>query len=124
MSKTEVLYNDTCPICSREVGHYARQSARARVPVVYDPLGDPERLAQWQIDPKDAARRLHVRKDGQLYAGIPAFVVLWRELPRYRWLSRVIKLPGVHWLACQVYDHMLAPVLYHLHRRRQGVASN
>lgn len=119
MSKTEVLYNDACPVCRTEVRHYAKISARAALPITYDDLGDTEKLAAWGLDREAAAKRLHVRKDGQIYAGIPAFIVLWKALPRYRWVARVIGLPGVHGLACVVYDHVLAPILYRFHIRRQ-----
>ena len=117
-TETEVLYNDTCPVCSREVAQYERLSKKAGLAVVYDPLGAPDSLARWGIDAETAAKRLHLRKDGQIYSGIPAFVILWREIPQFRWLARLISLPGVHWLACAIYDHLLAPILYRFHRRR------
>ena len=117
---TEVLYNDACPVCRREVTHYARITERAALPITFDDLGNPAELAKWQIAPEEAAKRLHVRKDGQIYAGIPAFVVLWREIPQYRWLAKCVNLPGVHWLACRVYDHILAPALFAWHKRRQS----
>jgi predicted DCC family thiol-disulfide oxidoreductase YuxK len=118
--KTEVLYNASCPICRREVDHYARISAREDLPIGYHDLGDAEQLADWGMTEKDAAMRLHVRKDGQVFGGIPAFVVLWREIPRMRWLARVVSLPGIHWIACIVYDHILAPVLYRWHLARMA----
>ena len=118
--KTEVLYNDACPVCRREVKHYARLSERAALPITYDDLGDAAELAKWGITPEDAAKRLHVRKSGQIYAGIPAFLVLWREIPQYRWLARIVALPGLYWLACKIYDHLLAPTLYAWHRRRKA----
>ena len=116
--KTEVLYNDTCPICSREVGHYERLTQISGAPVAYDPLNQTDTLVHWGVDAETAAKRLHVRKGGQVYSGIPAFVLLWREIPQYRWLARFISIPGVHGLACATYDWVLAPVLYHMHRRR------
>ena len=116
--KTEVLYNDTCPICSREVGHYERLTQKAGAAVAYDPLNQTDTLLIWGVDSEAAAKRLHVRKEGQIYSGIPAFVVLWREIPQFRWLARLISLPGVHGLACAIYDWVLAPALYSMHRRR------
>jgi len=42
-------------------------------------------------------QRLHVRSSTwELHTGVPAFVVIWRELPRYRWLARVVTaVPGL-----------------------------
>lgn len=119
-NKTEVLYNESCPVCRREVHHYERLSQKAGLAIGYDDLADDTRLAGWGLTPEQAAKRLHVRKDGHIHAGIPAFIVLWREIPQYRWLARLINLPGVHWVACKVYDHILAPLLYRWHLRRQA----
>jgi len=116
--KTEVLYNESCPVCRREVHHYERLSQKAGLPIAYDDLGNSDNLQSWGLSKDQAAKRLHVRKDGQIYAGIPAFIILWQTLPQYRWLARLVSLPGVHWVACKVYDHLLAPLLFAWHRRR------
>ena len=116
--KTEVLYNGSCPICSREVNLYADLSARAALPIRYDDLSDACTLADWNVSAEEAAKRLHVRKNGRLYVGIPAFIIVWRDIPQTRWLAKLVSLPGVHWVANKVYDHILAPALYTLHRRR------
>lgn len=117
--QTEVLYNETCPICSREVDHYARMSEESALPITYKGITNPATLADWGITAENAARRFHVRKGGLLYGGIPAFIVLWQEIPQMRWLARLISTPGIHWVACKLYDHAAAPLLYHLHVRRQ-----
>ncbi len=118
--KTEVLYNASCPVCSREVNQYARLSEKAALPITYDDATDPAKQDAWGITAEDAAKRFHVRKGGQTYGGIPAFIVLWRDIPQTRWLARLVSLPGVYWLACKVYDHIAAPLLYRMHLRRQG----
>ncbi|MEL7099917.1 MAG: DUF393 domain-containing protein [Pseudomonadota bacterium] len=115
---TEVLYNADCPVCSFEIDHYAAYADKHDLPIRFDDLNAGERAA-WGLDRETAARRLHVRKGGQIYAGIPAFIILWQDMPRYRWLARLVALPGVHWTACKVYDHILAPLLYAWDKRRQ-----
>lgn len=117
--KTEVLYNGECPVCSREVDHYARLSDAQALPIRYDDLNDLSKLDAWGITPDQAARRLHVRKDGEITAGIPAFIVLWREIPQMRWLAKLINLPVVHRIACWGYDYALAPLIYRWHLVRQ-----
>ncbi len=117
--KTEVLFNGECPICSREVNQYARMSEKHALPIRYDDLSDAARLADWGITAEDAARRFHVRKDGQVTSGIPAFILLWQEIPQMRWLAKIINLPVIHWAACTVYDYILGPMLYRFHMSRQ-----
>ncbi len=116
--KTTVIYNDTCPICAREVNAYRDMSRAGGLEIVYQGLSDCD-LARFGLDRDSAARRFHVVKGGVLYDGIPAFALLWDDLPRLRWLARLVRLPGVAWLAAALYDHVLAPALFALHKRRE-----
>jgi predicted DCC family thiol-disulfide oxidoreductase YuxK len=121
-SDTKVLFNGDCPVCSFEIGHYARYCETAGLPIRFDDLNSDARAA-WGIDADTAARRLYVLHDGQLHSGIPAFLVLWAQMPRYRWLGRLIGLPGIKQVATLLYDHVLAPVIYRWHLRRVAAAS-
>lgn len=122
-NETRVLYNAECPVCRAEIDHYSAYSERQKLPIIFDDL-NTDALAAWGLDPDNATRRLHVSKNGLVYAGIPAFIILWQDMPKYRWLARVVGMSGVHWLAVQVYDHVLAPLLYrwHLRRRKRAAA--
>ena len=116
---TKVLFNDDCPVCSFEINHYADYAKRTGLPIQFDDLNGPARAA-WGIDEDTAARRLYVLHNGSLTSGIPAFVVLWREMPRYRWLVRIVGLPGIRQVASVAYDYVLAPLIYRWHLRRKA----
>ena len=116
--KTKVLYNAACPVCSYEIDHYAAYSQKEALPIAFDDLNDTDRLRGWGLDADTAARRLHVLKNGVLVAGIPAFIALWTDMPRYKWLARVVAFPGVFQLACWSYDYVLAPLIYRWHLSR------
>lgn len=120
--ETRVLYNADCPVCSFEIDHYAAYSARRDLPIRFEDLNRDE-LADWGLTRDAAARRLYVLKGDQIYSGIPAFIVLWQDMPRYRWLARLVSLPGVNWVANATYDHVLAPLIYRWHLRRVGATS-
>lgn len=117
--ETKVLYNDNCPVCSFEINHYAAYAERNGLAIQFDDLNGPERAA-WGLDADTAARRLYVLKDGELTSGVDAFLVLWHDMPRYRWLARVVGTPGIWQAANLVYDHVLAPLIYRWHLRRQA----
>ncbi|MBK5928199.1 thiol-disulfide oxidoreductase DCC family protein [Rhodobaculum claviforme] len=113
-----VLYNGDCPICGREIEAYRRRAERLGAPLAFEDLNHAD-LSDWGLEPEAARRRLHVREDGRVLAGVPAFVALWRRLPGMVWLARLVSLPGVAWLAAGVYEHILAPALHALDRRRR-----
>lgn len=114
---TTVIYNASCPICSREIELYRRYSTARGLSLRFDDLNTVE-LAQWNLTPEDAARRLHVIEDGKLLSGTDAFLTMWARMPRYRPLARIVGLPGIRHIAALVYEAALAPALYALHRRR------
>ena len=118
---TRVLYNAQCPVCSFEINHYDAYSKAQNLPILFDDL-NADVLAEWDMDADTAAKRLHVLHNGQLIAGIPAFLVLWQEMPRYRLLGRIVGLPGIRHAAIAAYDYVLAPAIYAWHKRRQNRA--
>ncbi len=120
MAETRVLYNESCPICSREIKHYARLAEDGDLPLAFDGLGDA--AADWGIEAETAAKRIHVQQGDRLLVGVPAFLAMWAEIPRYRWLAKVVGAPVIRPIVTVIYDWILAPVLYAMHKRR--VATN
>ena len=115
--ETCVLFNDECPVCSYEIRHYESYAQEHDLPLRFDDLNSDARAA-WGMDADTAARRLYVQHEGRLYSGIPAFLVLWRQMPRYQWLARLVGVPGIRHLATFLYDFVLAPLIYGWHKRR------
>lgn len=117
--ETRVLYNANCPVCRFEIDHYRKVAAKGGLPVAFDDLNGPARAA-WGIEPDAAARRLHVRRGSAVVSGFPAFLALWSQMPRMRWLARVLGLPGPRHAMGWAYDRIGAPLLYRAHVRRQA----
>ena len=114
----DVIYNDTCPICSREVALYKTKTGED---VVYHGLSDGD-MARFGLTDVTAAREFHVLQEGELISGVPAFALLWDRMPRMRWLARFVRLPVIQPLAALIYGRVLAPMLYASHKRRQARA--
>ena len=119
--KTAVLYNAQCPVCNFEISHYAKYAEKQALPIRFDDLNTDARDA-WDLTEDQAARRLYVVHEGALTSGIPAFLVLWAQMPKYRWLGQVVGLPGIKQVAGFTYDWVLAPAIYrwHLARKRRA----
>ncbi|MGB5735815.1 MAG: DUF393 domain-containing protein [Thiohalocapsa sp.] len=88
-------YDGGCPLCSKEIAHYRRVDRNQRVRWV-DLTEAADELAAIGLDTSTAMRRLHVQEaDGRLLSGVPAFVAIWRRLPGYRVLARVVEALGL-----------------------------
>ena len=109
----KVLYNGSCPICSKEIDHYKKYSTN----IEYEDLETILCFSAWGIDKEEAKRKLHVYHDGVMYSGVDAFIQLWRQMPRYRFLSHLVSYPIVYPFANIVYDNLLAPILYFINRK-------
>jgi predicted DCC family thiol-disulfide oxidoreductase YuxK len=73
------------------VAHNRRLDKAGRVDWV-DIDRDPAALAAQGVDTAAAMRRLHALDEhGQLVSGVPAFLAVWRQLPSYRSLARVVE---------------------------------
>lgn len=127
MSRTEtatpldVLYNGRCPICSREIAAYRRYSEARGLGIRFTDISAAD-LAALGLTHDAAAKRLHVIDDGKLLSGVPAFGRLWRAMPRMAWAGRMVETPVLGAVAGVIYNRVLAPILYAMHRRREARA--
>lgn len=119
MSQTKTLYNAECPVCNFEISHYARYADQQALPLGFDDLNSVD-LTQWGLTKDQAMRRLYVLHKGQMSSGIPAFLVLWRQMPRYRWVAKIVGLPVIKQIASVIYDYALAPAIYTWAKRREA----
>lgn len=90
-----VYYDGGCPLCRAEIATYQRTEGGDAVMWV-DAHGCPPAALGPGLQRPDALARLHVRRaDGTLLHGAAAFAEIWATLPRWRWLARLVRLPGV-----------------------------
>lgn len=125
MSKPTVLYNGACPICRREIEHYRRLDRQGREALEWRDVTDRgSGDVRCLIDPEAARQRLHVvDRDGSVLAGVPAFARIWENLPRYRWLGTLVRLPILRSVAAGGYAPV-ARLLYAMDRRRRRCQSS
>ena len=61
--------------------------------------------------PKEIIRRLHLKKNDEILIGVDAFVYIWSQIPKYKFLSIFVKLPIIYHLSKILYE-ILAFLLY------------
>jgi len=98
-AQLEVFFDGRCPLCSREIAHYRRLD-RGEAIRFTDLWLEPGRVADAGISHGQAMAELHARQgDGPLLRGVPVFFAIWRRLPRWRWLARLLApLEHSRWL--------------------------
>ena len=117
----DIYYNDDCPVCDAEINHYRKHAQAGDIALRFHRLSvDQEQLRAFHLTQDDLIRRLYIEdENGVLKGGVDAFITIWGALPKYRWLSRLIRMPLIYALANVLYDGVMAPALYHWNRRRQ-----
>ena len=90
-----VYYDGGCPLCRAEIATYQRAEGGDALLWVDAHACTPSELGTDLARPA-ALARLHVRRaDGTLVRGAAAFAEIWSALPRWAWLARLARLPGV-----------------------------
>jgi predicted DCC family thiol-disulfide oxidoreductase YuxK len=88
-----VLFDGSCPLCTAEINQYKRITPSAEIHWV--DVSAPDFIAPAGQTKEKLMRRFHVIKpNGELISGAAAFVHVWDQLPSWRWLAAVAKLPG------------------------------
>ena len=80
-----LFWDGGCPLCRREIEHYKEIDLERNVEWV-DIDADASRLAPHKVTRAQALGFMHaVDRHGALQVGVPAFLAIWEQLPRW-WL--------------------------------------
>lgn len=85
----KVYYNGSCNICDAEISHYKKINQNAEY-VDISNYSD-ENIAH--ISKKNLFRRMHIFDKGKLIAGSESFLILWAQMPKWKYLAKLLKLP-------------------------------
>ena len=66
---------------------------------------------------KELLRRLHVKDGGKVLQGAEAFLIVWKKIPKYKFLYNFFKLPIIFNLFSFVYE-IVAFFLYIKNRKQ------
>ncbi|MDA9698629.1 DUF393 domain-containing protein [Candidatus Pelagibacter sp.] len=105
----KVYFNNSCKICKAEIDLYKKEKIEEIewIDITNNYLAQKETLK----NDKELLRRLHVRDGEKLKQGAEAFLALWKKIPKYRFLYKILKLPIVFNLFFIFYE-IVAYFLY------------
>ncbi len=87
--KIKVFYNKSCNICKTEIDHYKKLTGE-KISWV-DIVNNKKAQEMTSKSYSDLIRRLHVIKNGKVMVGPEAFLEIWKNIPRYRFLYHLFK---------------------------------
>ena len=104
----KVYFNNSCSVCRMEINHYKKFNEKLGW---IDVTNNKEAEKETARSSAELIRRLHVEQDGKIYQGIDAFLIVWSRLPKYRWLYKLVKTPGIYHASYIAYE-CLAYILF------------
>ena len=111
----KVYYNKSCNICKAEINLYKKQNIEEIEWV--DITNNIAAEKETSKNDKNLLRRLHVIEDGKVFEGAEAFLLVWKKIPKYKFLYNFFKLPIIFTLFEYGYE-IIAYFLY-LKNRKQ-----
>ena len=116
----KVYFNNSCKICKAEIDLYKKQNINE---IDWVDITDNE-LAEKETskDSKQLLRRLHIKDGEKVLEGAEAFLLLWKKMPKYKFLYKFFKLPIIFSIFSIVYE-IVAFFLY-LKNRKQLKKTN
>ena len=97
----KVLFNDSCPICAKEINHYKSIENS----INWIDINDLELACKISgKNHKELLRRLHVIQDDKVYSGVKAFIIMWENIPKYKWIARIVSIPIIYHISIVSYE--------------------
>ncbi|HEX5486218.1 MAG TPA: DUF393 domain-containing protein [Limnobacter sp.] len=103
---TEVYFDGSCPLCRREISLY--QNLKSDQPIEWVDVSVEQSSLPAGVTQAQLMQRFHTRTaQGELLSGAAAFVHIWAQLPGWRLLASLARIPGVLWLMERAYRGFL-----------------
>ena len=111
----KVYYNESCSICRAEINLYKKQKINEIdwVDITDNELAEKETFK----DNKQLLRRLHIKDGEKVFGGAKAFLLLWKKMPKYKFLYNFFKLPIIFNIFSVIYE-IVAFFLYIKNRKQ------
>jgi len=111
----KVYFNNSCNICRAEINLYKKQNVEDIEWV--DITDNKSAEIETQKDNKTLLRRLHIKDGEKVIGGAEAFLLVWKKIPKYKFLYTFFKIPIIFTLFSYFYE-IIAFFLY-LKNRKQ-----
>ena len=98
----KVYFNNSCNICRAEINLYKKQNIED---IEWIDITDNKTAEiETQKDDKALLRRLHIKDGEKVIGGAEAFLLVWKKIPKYKFLYTFFKTPIIFTLFSFSYE--------------------
>ena len=105
----KVYFNNSCKICKAEIDLYKKEKINQINWI--DITNNENASIETNKNNRELLRRLHVEKNGKIFSGAKAFLLVWKNIPKYRILYSIFSLPVIFQIFSVIYE-IIAFFLY------------
>ena len=105
----KVYFNNSCKICRSEINLYKKEKIEEIDWI--DITNNEQAEKETNKNDKQLLRRLHVKDNDKVLEGAEAFLLVWKKIPKYRFLYKFFKLPIIFTIFNYGYE-IIAYFLY------------
>ena len=115
----KVYFNNSCKICKAEIDIYKKEKIQDIdwIDITDNTLATKETSK----NSKELLRRLHVKDGEQVLEGAEAFLILWKKMPKYKFLYNFFKLPIIFNIFSSFSSNKLCQRVYHCVRSFKNI---
>ena len=114
----KVYFNNTCKICKAEIDLYKKEKVDQINWI--DITDNQSARSDTNKNSKELLRRLHVKKDGKIFSGAEAFLIVWKNIPKYKILYSILSLPIIFQIFSVSYE-VIAFFLYLKNKKQLNI---
>jgi len=105
----KVYFNNSCSVCRAEINLYKKQNIKniEWIDITNNKNAEKETLKNSRI----LLRRLHIKDGEKIIDGARAFLYVWKNMPKYKFLYTFFKTPIIFHLFSFFYE-VVAYFLY------------
>jgi len=111
----KVYFNNSCNICRAEINLYKKQNIKDIEWI--DITNNKAAEIETQKNNKTLLRRLHVKDGEKIIGGAEAFLLVWKKIPKYKFLYIFFKLPIIFNIFSFFYE-IIAFFLYQKNKKQ------
>ena len=98
----KVFFNNCCNMCRTEINHYKKHSDENINWIDVTDNKEAQNITSKSY--RELLRRMHVIQDGKVIDGAESFLIIWKNIPKYNFLYKILSIKPLFVLFHYAYE--------------------